>query len=50
LGKSYNSPMLGRSLPGRVDLTLAGGQVAFDRAAHPELAAPRRGHDLEGEL
>jgi dihydroorotase len=50
LGKSYNSPVLGRSLPGRVDLTLAGGQVAFDRAAHPELAAPRRGHDLDGEL
>jgi dihydroorotase len=32
-GKSYNSPVLGRSLPGRVDLTLARGQVAFDRAA-----------------
>jgi dihydroorotase len=31
-GKSYNSPVLGRSLPGRVDLTLARGQVAFDRA------------------
>ena len=36
-GKSYNSPVLGRSLPGRVDLTLARGQVAFDRA-HPDSA------------
>jgi dihydroorotase len=33
LGKSYNSPLLGRSLPGRIDLTLARGRVAFDRAA-----------------
>jgi len=32
-GKSYNSPLLGRSLPGRIDLTLARGRVAFDRAA-----------------
>lgn len=32
-GKSYNSPVLGRSLPGRVDMTLARGQVAFDREA-----------------
>jgi dihydroorotase len=32
-GKSYNSPVLGRSLPGRIDLTVARGQVAFDRAA-----------------
>jgi dihydroorotase len=29
-GKSYNSPLLGRSLPGRVDLTVAQGRVAFD--------------------
>jgi dihydroorotase len=50
LGKSYNSPVLGRSLPGRIDLTLARGQVAFDRTAHHELAAQRRGHDLDGEL
>ncbi len=35
LGKSYNSPLLGRSLPGRIDLTLAQGQVAFDRFAPP---------------
>ncbi len=32
LGKSYNTPLLGRSLPGRIDLTLARGRVAFDRA------------------
>jgi dihydroorotase len=42
-GKSYNSPVLGRSLPGRIDLTLARGQIAFDRAAQPELAGERRG-------
>ncbi|HTV19341.1 MAG TPA: dihydroorotase [Polyangiaceae bacterium] len=39
-GKSYNSPMLGRSLPGRIDLTLAQGQVAFDRSAM-DPATPR---------
>lgn len=39
-GKSKNSPLLGRSLPGRIDLTLAHGSVAFDRFAEP--AAPRR--------
>jgi dihydroorotase len=49
-GKSYNSPVLGRSLPGRVDLTLAQGQVAFDRAADHDLAAPRRAYDLDGEV
>jgi dihydroorotase len=58
LGKSYNSPVLGRTLPGRTELTLARGHVAFDRAASPDLvpnavapnalvtaegAAPRRG-------
>ena len=32
-GKSQNSPVLGRVLPGRIDLTLCRGQVAFDRAA-----------------
>ena len=32
-GKSYNSPVLGRSLPGRIDLTLCQGQVGFDRTA-----------------
>lgn len=42
-GKSYNSPVLGRTLPGRIDLTLAQGQVAFDRAAHPDPAAARAG-------
>ena len=42
-GKSYNSPVLGRSLPGRIDLTLARGQIAFDRAAQPESAGERRG-------
>jgi dihydroorotase len=31
--KSRNSPLLGRSLPGRVELTLARGRVAFDRQA-----------------
>jgi dihydroorotase len=30
-GKSYNSPLLGRSLPGRIELTVAQGCVAFDR-------------------
>jgi dihydroorotase len=52
-GKSYNSPVLGRSLPGRIDLTLAQGQVAFDRAAQHDAALPprsvspgsRRAHD-----
>ena len=38
--KSKNSPLLGRSLPGRIDLTLAHGSVAFDRFAEP--AATRR--------
>jgi dihydroorotase len=38
--KSKNSPLLGRSLPGRIDLTLANGCVAFDRFAEP--AATRR--------
>ena len=38
-GKSYNSPVLGRTLPGRIDLTLAQGQVAFDRSAIEEAAA-----------
>ena len=33
-GKSHNSPVLGRSLPGRIDLTLSQGQVAFDRDTH----------------
>jgi dihydroorotase len=33
--KSQNSPLLGRTLPGRIDLTLAQGQVAFDRFAEP---------------
>ncbi len=32
-GKSHNSPLLGRSLPGRIDLTLAQGCIAFDRLA-----------------
>lgn len=36
-GKSSNSPVLGRSLPGRIDLTLCRGQVAFDRATPPRL-------------
>ena len=40
LGKSKNSPLLGRSLPGRIELTLAQGCVAFDRFAEP--AATRR--------
>lgn len=40
-GKSYNSPVLGRSLPGRIDLTLARGQLAFDRA-HADFA-PKAG-------
>lgn len=35
--KSRNSPLIGRSLPGRVELTLARGRVAFDRLA----TAPR---------
>jgi dihydroorotase len=39
-GKSKNSPLLGRSLPGRIELTLAQGRVAFDRFAEP--AATRR--------
>jgi dihydroorotase len=30
-GKSYNSPLMGRSLPGRIDLTVAQGSIAFDR-------------------
>jgi dihydroorotase len=30
-GKSYNTPLLGRSLPGRIELTLARGRLAFDR-------------------
>jgi dihydroorotase len=34
-GKSKNSPLLGRSLPGRIELTLAQGRVAFDRFAEP---------------
>jgi dihydroorotase len=38
--KSKNSPLLGRSLPGRIELTLAQGRVAFDRFAEP--AATRR--------
>ena len=38
--KSRNSPLLGRSLPGRIELTLAQGRVAFDRFAEP--AATRR--------
>jgi dihydroorotase len=38
--KSQNSPLLGRTLPGRIDLTLAQGQVAFDRFAEP--LKPRR--------
>jgi dihydroorotase len=49
-GKSHNSPVLGRSLPGRVDLTLARGQVAFDRAVQQEFAAQRRGREHDGEL
>jgi dihydroorotase len=35
--KSRNSPLLGRSLPGRIELTLAQGRVAFDRFAEPAL-------------
>ncbi len=31
--KSANTPFSGRTLKGRVDLTLAGGRVAFERAA-----------------
>jgi dihydroorotase len=42
LGKSYNSPVLGRTLPGRIDLTLARGQLAFDRAALHDMAT----HDI----
>jgi dihydroorotase len=38
-GKSYNSPLLGRSLPGRVDLTMARGRIAFD-ALGPHLGPP----------
>jgi dihydroorotase len=38
-GKSYNSPLLGRSLPGRIDLTVAQGRIAFD-ALGPHLAPP----------
>jgi dihydroorotase len=38
-GKSYNSPLLGRSLPGRVDLTVARGRIAFD-ALGPHLGPP----------
>jgi dihydroorotase len=49
-GKSYNSPVLGRSLPGRIDLTLARGQVAFDRAARADLPPARQGQALDGEL
>ncbi len=50
-GKSYNSPVLGRSLPGRIDLTLAQGHVAFDRAAQND-AAPtsRSGRAHDGGL
>jgi dihydroorotase len=32
-GRSHNSPLVGRSLPGRIDLTLAQGRLAFDRLA-----------------
>jgi dihydroorotase len=49
-GKSYNSPVLGRSLPGRIDLTLARGQVAYDRAARADFTPARQGRALDGEL
>ena len=39
-GKSFNTPLLGRSLPGRIDLTLSRGQIAFDRSALAPLARP----------
>lgn len=39
--KSRNSPLIGRSLPGRVELTLARGRVAFDRLASAQRAAGR---------
>jgi dihydroorotase len=51
-GKSHNSPVLGRSLPGRIDLTLAQGQIAFDRAARHDAAAlaPGSGRAHDGGL
>jgi dihydroorotase len=33
--KGKNSPLVGRELPGRVLLTLAGGRVAYEEAAQP---------------
>jgi dihydroorotase len=39
--KSRNSPLIGRSLPGRVELTLARGRIAFDRLALAQGAAGR---------
>jgi dihydroorotase len=41
-GKSYNSPLLGRSLPGRIALTLAGGRVAFDRSSASSVTSPEK--------
>jgi dihydroorotase len=41
-GKSYNSPLLGRSLPGRIDLTLARGCVAFDRFPASSVTSPEK--------
>ncbi len=39
-GKSRNSALLGRSLPGRIDLTLARGAVAFDRGGRIMPSSP----------
>jgi dihydroorotase len=35
VGKSANTPFLGRRIRGRIELTLAGGRLAFERAAGP---------------
>lgn len=42
LGKSQNSPLVGRSLEGRIDLTLAQGCVAYDRRAVPSVFSPEQ--------
>jgi dihydroorotase len=41
-GKSRNTPFMGQTLRGRVDLTLASGCLAFDRVA--ATAAPSMEH------
>ena len=47
--KSRNSPLLGRTLPARIDLTLARGAVAFDRADLRAAPPPRQSRPLPME-